>query len=193
MEAEAGRCCLTQASRNRADVLAAVFAITATFVAKQTVVYCTRVRLCLFSKIGGFILGFFLFVSIFDFIFLDACDGKCELFSSLFSFSFPSHCFLFWSLKFLFWWLEPFPVRSFLFHYGVLAATWHTAVEIYLACLLLCLCKSPPVCESLSLRLLSPAYLHLCSFFFGTYPRVLHSSCFPCNKAVLIFFSCLGR
>lgn len=152
MEGEAGRCCLTQATHNRADVLAAVFAITATFVAKQTTVCCTRKRFCLFSKICGFILGFFMSVFIFDCIFLDACDGKCELFSNLlsFSFSFPSPCFLFWSLKFLLWWLEPFPVLSFLFHYGVLAATWHTAVEIYLACLLLCLCKSPPVCESLS-------------------------------------------
>lgn len=45
-----GRCCFTQASYNRPEVLAAVSAITATIVAKQAVVYCTRESFCLFFK-----------------------------------------------------------------------------------------------------------------------------------------------
>lgn len=86
-----------RASCNRAEVLAAVSAVAAAFVAKQTVVCCTRERFCLFSKIWGFILGILLPVSVRDFIFLDACDGKRELIPNPLpsSFSSPSHCFLF--------------------------------------------------------------------------------------------------
>lgn len=91
-------------------------------------------------------------------------------------FPFQSYCFLFGSLKFLPWWLEPFSIHFPLFHYGVFTSSWHAAVEIIL---LPCCsaCVNPSLSVSPSSRLVSVFCLVL-SLFFLTWHVFLHSALF---------------
>lgn len=156
----------------------AVFASTAAFVAKQA-------GLCVLLGKGfvyfvfkcAFILGIFVHASIPVCLFclvvenMNLFPTPCPL-----HFPFQSQCFLFGSLMFLLWWLEPFSIHSLLFYYGVLTSSWHAAVEVILpACCSACI--NPNLSVSPSFRLISVFCLALAVFFL-TWHVFLHSALF---------------
>lgn len=154
---------------------------------------CTRERFCLFFFLSGFILGLFVSASIPGCLFWLVVENV-NLFPipCLLHFPLQSHCFLFWSPKFLPWRLEPFSIHSLLLHYGVLASSWHAAVEIIL---LACCsgCVNPSLSVSPSSRLVSVFCLAPCLFFL-TWHISLHSAlfCFSCSVALLMIFILLS-
>lgn len=194
MEGEAGRCCLTQASCNGQTfwlqslqsqqplLLSRLLCIVPGkgFVCFQKSVASSQAFSCLFPSLT---LSFWMLVMENVNPFPTSCPSHFPFQVIAFSFEALSFCFDDWNL-FLF--APSCFITVFLQPLDILQQRF-----ILLACCSACVNPHPSV--SLSPRLLSPAYLHLCSFLFGTYPCILHSSCFPCNKAVLIFFSsCLG-